>query len=167
MELIDKRAAHSVPIDPGGVLNDYVPFYFTPFSVMMRNINMGSGVQRRANKEIVILVSSLFRLRDLGIRYIFTDMHAYYEWANFYSDLSDLDKIDWGMLQRRDFRRDPDNPTKFERYQAEALVHRHCPVDGLKGVVCYTDDMKQRIERQLADAKVKLPVHAKKDWYFQ
>ena len=57
------------------------------------------------------------------------------------------------MLQRRDFRRDPDNPIKFERYQAEALVHRHRPVDGLKGVVCYTDDMKQRIERQLVDAK--------------
>jgi hypothetical protein len=38
-ELIDKRAHWPVATAPGGVLNDYVPFYFTPFSVMMRNIN--------------------------------------------------------------------------------------------------------------------------------
>lgn len=30
-ELIGKRASHTVPIAPCGVLNDYVPFYFTPF----------------------------------------------------------------------------------------------------------------------------------------
>ena len=36
-ELISKRAVWPVAVPPGGVLNDYVPFYFTPFSVMMRN----------------------------------------------------------------------------------------------------------------------------------
>lgn len=45
-ELIDKRATHPVPLPPGGFLNDYVPFYFTPFSVMMKNIHSGrSGVK--------------------------------------------------------------------------------------------------------------------------
>ncbi len=56
-ELIDKRAAHPVPVGMGGYLNDYVPFYFTPFSPMMKNIHSGwGGIRRRANDEIVILV---------------------------------------------------------------------------------------------------------------
>lgn len=42
-ELINKRASHPVPLPPGGVLNDYVPFYFTPFSVMLNNILTGWG----------------------------------------------------------------------------------------------------------------------------
>jgi hypothetical protein len=34
-ELIGKRARCAVPVPPGGTLSDYVPFYFTPFSIMM------------------------------------------------------------------------------------------------------------------------------------
>ena len=34
-ELIQKRAKHPVPVGPQGYLNDYVPFYFTPFSPML------------------------------------------------------------------------------------------------------------------------------------
>jgi hypothetical protein len=83
-ELTDKRATHPVPLAPGGVLNDYVPFYFTPFSVMMKNIHSGwGGIVRRANEEIVILVSSLPHLRDRDIPFLFTDRHAYYQWANY------------------------------------------------------------------------------------
>ena len=40
-ELIDKRKTWPVPVAPGGVLGDYVPFYFTPFSPMMLNIKSG------------------------------------------------------------------------------------------------------------------------------
>jgi len=166
VDLIDKRAAHPVPILPGGVLNDYVPFYFTPFSVMMRNINTGWGVQQRANEELVILVSALPHLRNLGIPFVFTDMHAYYQWASFYSDLTDLDKIDWNILQRRDFKRDPDDPAKFERYQAEALIHQHCPINGLLGVVCYTEPMREQIEMQLTNQGLTLSVYARAAWYF-
>lgn len=167
VELIDKRSRHRVKIPPGGFLNDYVPFYFTPFSVMMRNINTGwGGVKRRDNEEIVILVSSLYRIRDQGIPYIFTDSHAYYQWSNYYTDLRDLDKIDWRILQSRDFRRDEDDPAKFERYQAEALIHQYCPVDGLFGIVCYTEAMQLQIEKMVKVRKLPLKVYARPGWYF-
>jgi hypothetical protein len=166
-ELIDKRAAHPVPVPPGGFLNDYVPFYFTPFSPMLRNINTGrGGIQKRPNDEIVILVSSLHRVAELGWTYLFTDSHAYYKWASFHSDLSSLDQIDWTLLQRRDFKRDPDDPGKFERYQAEALVHRHLPVEALVGVVCYADGVKLSIDRYLEGRDLKLSVIVKPGWYF-
>lgn len=166
-ELIDKRANHPVPLPPGGLLNDYVPFYFTPFSPMLRNIHTGwGGIQRRPNEEIVILVSSLRHIAGLGLPFLFTDSHAFYQWADFYADLADLDKVDWPLLQRRDFKRDPDDPAKFERYQAEALIHQHLPVSGLLGIVCYTETLKQRIEQELQARNLNLPVYVRTGWYF-
>lgn len=166
-ELIDKRANHPVPLPPGGRLNDYVPFYFTPFSPMLRNIHTGwGGIQRRSNEEIVILVSSLHHVAGLGLPFLFTDSHAYYQWANYYSNVSDLDKVDWLLLQRRDFKRDPEDPAKFERYQAEALIHQYLPIGGLLGVVCYTDALKQSIESEIQTRNLTLPVHVRTQWYF-
>ena len=76
VDLIDKRRSRQVPIAPEGVLADYVPFYFTPFSVMMQNIHSGWSVQQRSNDEIVILVSSLYRVEELGLPFVFTNGHA-------------------------------------------------------------------------------------------
>lgn len=166
-ELIYKRAHHPVPLPPGGWLGDYVPFYFTPFSPMLYNIHTGrGGIQKRPNDEIVFLVSSLHHLAGLGVPFLFTDSHAYYQWANYYSNLTDLDKIDWPLLQQRDFKRDPHDPAKFERYQAEALIHRHVPVGGMLGIVCHTDALKPGIEQELQARNLSLPVHAQPNWYF-
>lgn len=166
-ELIEKRASHPVPIAPGGFLNDYVPFYFTPFSVMMRNVRSGrGGGQPRPNEDILILVSNLRHVANQGLPFIFTDSHAYYRWANYYSDLADLDKIDWPLIQARDFKRDPDDPAKFERYQAEALIYQHCPISGLVGIVCYTEELKLNIERETMARGLTLKVVARTGWYF-
>lgn len=166
-DLIDKRRSRRVPIAPGGVLADYVPFYFTPFSVMMKNIHSGWSVQQRSNDEIVILGSSLYRVEQLGLSFVFTNAHAYPDWTDYYSDLASLGEIDWPILQRRDFKRDPDDPRKMERYQAEALIHHHLPITGLLGIMCYTDAMKEHIEQDVAARGLTLSVHARPGWYFQ
>jgi len=166
-ELIDKRALHRVPLPPGGVLNDFVPFYFTPFSVVVGNINKEwGGIRQLPNEDIVILVSSLYRVRELGLPFLFTDRHAYSGLARYFDDLAMLDQIDWPLLQRRDFKRDPEDPGKLERYQAEALVHRQVPMAALLGVVCFTDTVRAQIERKMADLGLSLPVHTRPGWYF-
>lgn len=166
-DLTEKRGRHAVPIAPFGYLNDYVPFYFTPFSVMMKNIHSGwAGIQRRSNDEILILVSSLHRMSELGLPFVFTDSHAYYQWANYYRDLDDLQHIDWPLLQQRDFKRDADDPAKIERYQAEALIYQHCPVDALLGIMCYTPALQQSIAQQIQLRGLELKVHARPGWYF-
>jgi len=166
-ELTEKRAGHSVTLSPHGYLNDYVPFYFTPFSVMLKNIHGGrGGVKQRHNDEIVILVSSIHKVQSLGLDYLFTDSHAYYRWATYYNKIKDLNKIDWPLLQQRDFRRDADDPAKFERYQAEALVHQHCPVNALLGIICYTDQTRVAIEGLLDEKGINLDVYARTGWYF-
>lgn len=114
----------------------------------------------------MILVSSLHRVHQLGLPYLFTDSHAYYRWANFYRDRADLDKIDWTLLQQRNFKRNPDDPAQFERYQAEALIHQHLPINALLGIVCYTEQLKLNIEQQVQARGLKLQIHAKRGWYF-
>jgi len=166
-ELIEKRAAHNVPIPPGGSLSDYVPFYFTPFSAMMYNILSGRNVRQRCSEEIAILVSSIPHIDAMGLPYIFTDSHAYYRWANFYADPRDLSRVDWDLLQRHDFKRDPDDPAKFERYQAEALVHRHVPIDGLTGIVCHSEAIAEPIRLQVQQRDLSLHVLARPSWYFR
>ena len=166
-ELTHKRATHAVPVGAQGYLNDYVPFYFTPFSPMLKNIHSGwGGVRQRPNEDIVILVSNLYQIQAMGLPYVFTDSHAYYAWSNFYTDLEDLDKIDWLILQARDFQRAPNDPAKFERYQAEALVYQSCPVEALIGMVCYTEDVKVMLDNWLHERKINIPVYARAGWYF-
>lgn len=165
-ELIEKRRHRTVPISPNGTLADYVPFYFTPFSVMMYNIHTGHGVRQRPNEEIAILVSSLRRVEELEINFVFTDRHAYVRTAQYYNDLARLDQIDWDNIQARDFSRNPDDPEKMDRYQAEALVHRHLPTAGLLGIMCYSEDLKLNLEQEVRARGLDLAIHVRPDWYF-
>jgi hypothetical protein len=112
------------------------------------------------------MVSSLRTLQANKIPFLFTDRHAYLVAAQFYSNLADLDQIDWGMLQRRDFSNNADDPSKKERYQAEALIHSHLPVGALAGLVCYNDDVLKSLNAALAKRNQSMTVAKKPGWYF-
>jgi len=156
-----------VPLSPHGVLNDYIPFYFTPFSPMMYNIYTGrGGVEHIPNADVIILVSSLHKVSNLGFPFVFTDKHAYVSTANYYNDLERLHDIDWGLLQQRNFKRDPDDPAALERYQAEALIYEHMPIEGLIGAICYSEELQMQLQN-IADASKKaLRFECRPNWYF-
>jgi len=165
--LIDKRQHRPVPIDPGGILGDYVPFYFTPYSIMMLNIKTGyNGVVKRPNGEIIILVSSIHRLVELDVPFVFTTGHAYLAETEYFNSIDDLERVDWALLQSRNFKRDPDDPGKQARYQAEALVHRKMPVDALLGIACYNAEGKKVAEEQVGQRELALNVKVLPNWYF-
>lgn len=166
-DLIDRRSRHPVPCPPGGMLSDYVPFYFTPFSIMMYNIHTGyGGITRCANEDIVIFVSSLRRVHEMGLPFLFTDQHAYAAGTEFFHDLTELSRIDWALLQSRNFRTDDSDPGKQLRYQAEALIHRHVPLAALSGIGVHNDAVRQRIESWVAAAGANLTVKTLPSWYF-
>lgn len=166
-DLIDRRSRRLVPVAPGGTLSDYVPFYFTPYSLMMFNIHTGYGVEHLKNEDLLIFVSTLVKLREEGLRFVFTDQHAYPSMARYFADISELDQIDWSILQNRDFRHDPEDPGKKERYQAEALVWRHVPLRALHGVCCYSHGVEERIQSMLRERHLDLNVAVRKAWYFE
>jgi hypothetical protein len=164
-ELIAKRMSREIPCGPGGTLADYVPFYFTPYTPMLYNIKTGyNGITKRPIGEIIILVSSLHKVKGAKIPFVFSDRHAYLKTALFSDNLADLkERIIWPTLQARHFRKD--DLDRFEKYQAEALVHKHVPVSVLTGVVCYNDSVRAALQAE-ADARgVELKIIAQPRWY--
>jgi hypothetical protein len=166
-DLIAKRTSRSVPVHPHGTLEDYVPFYFTPYSPMLLNIKTGyNGITRRPNEDIVILVSSLHRLNELQVPFVFSDRHALLETVRFSADIADLDRIDWKILQERDFKRDLNDLQKMERYQAEALIFKRLPVEALLGVACYSATVGAQLETEIRTRRLNHRVLVQPTWYF-
>jgi hypothetical protein len=165
-DIIGKRSYKCVPVTPGGVLDDYIPFYFTPCSVMLYNVITGRGVDRRNEDEIVILVSSIAKLQENHVTFLFTDRHALVAYAQFFDDIAALDKVDWALLRARDFARSDVDPGKVERYQAEVLVHQNVPLAALLGIACYSETSGARVVSMLQEAGIDLTVRVKKEWFF-
>ena len=166
VDLIGRRNQRKVRVGPGGSLSDYVPFYFTPFSIMMYNIHTGYNVRQVPNEEILIVVSSLARIAEFQIPFVFTDQHAYPAMANYYTDVGDLSKIDWTLLNRKDFQHDPDDPGKKERYQAEALIWKHVPLSALLGICSCNADVDANVKAELQNRKLVLQSIVQRGWYF-
>lgn len=166
-DLIEDRRRHQVKISPYGTLADYVPFYFTPFSPMAYRICTGRGVSMRARSELCFLVSSLPHLVESQVRFLITDRHASLATARYFTDLGELSTLNWVDWQTRRFTKDPQNPEPFERYQAEALVHRHLPVAGLLGVVCHDRATHASIEADITSRSLALKLRIRPEWYFQ
>lgn len=167
VDLIDKRSRRTVPILPGGTLSDYVPFYFTPFSIMMYNIHTGyGGITKRENRDIVIFVSSIHRLRELGLPFLFTNQHAYPVDTDYYDQIENLNQVDWPLLQSRNFKTDDDDPGKQLRYQAEALVHQVVPLNALTGLACVNTTVQAELASLIAQHGQSVSVKVTPNWYF-
>lgn len=84
-DLIDKRSHRKVGVGPDGVLS--VSLFTSRHSPsLMYNIHTGYNVRQIPNEEIVILVSSLHKVAELGIPFVFTDQHAYPLMASYFTD---------------------------------------------------------------------------------
>jgi hypothetical protein len=166
-DVIRKRAHRAVPVGSGGTLADYIPFYFTPWSIMLYNIYTGQNVPKVPNEEIVFLVSSLRRIAELGIPFVFTDQHALRKSASHFTDLAILDQLPWNQWNQRDFKIDPEDPGKTDRYQAEALIWRQLPVEALLGVVSYTEDVNARLQAEARRFNRQVDIRVHKGWYFR
>lgn len=166
LDLIAKRSTKRIPIAPGGPFDDYVPFYFTSRSPMLLNVKSGWGVPAIPMREIIVFVTSLHRLTAEGIRFVFSDRHAYLATARFSSDAGDLDRIDWAILANSNFKADPDDPGKKERYQAEALIHQHLPMSAIAGIICHGPAERMKVEQQVIQEGHAIKVIDKPQYFF-
>lgn len=118
-------------VGAGGLLPEYVPFYFCNRSPMLGAIHKGQvPAYQGGQREVVYLVSSVEAVAAAnGLRWCFTDGHAVEAVTDFFDRLADLTKVDraavetwrWGgkwLLSDPDVKR---------RKQAEFLVHGRFP----------------------------------------
>ncbi len=164
-----QRADKAVPCGPGGVLHDYVPFYFAPRSPMLYVIHKGNVQDYQEGQDPVIyLVSDAQSVLAADTGFVFTDGHAIMEMSDFYDDLSQLSKVDWHAMRLKYWYDSPQTPDRKRRRQAEFLVYRYCPWPLVRVVGVISSQMKRRVEAVLADfPRLHRPiVQIKPEWYY-
>lgn len=84
----------------GGVLAEYVPFYFTQRSPMLLAIHKRCvPAYQGGQADVVYLVSSVENVARSDRVWCFTDGHAVEAVTEFYDRLDDLQKVDWGAVR--------------------------------------------------------------------
>jgi hypothetical protein len=157
-----------VPIGPKEVVVDYVPFYFAARSPMLGSIVKGRvSTFQGGQDEIIYLVTSTDRVRDLGLPFVFTDRNAYYAFARYSDDLADLDEfVDWELMEGKWWNNTAAEPDRMERRMAEFLIHGSVPWGAFVGVGAKSDEGCRRVEAVLATVGLEATVRSRPGWYF-
>jgi hypothetical protein len=161
----ERRRRRKVAAAAGGVLGDYVPFYFCPRSVMLYLISQGrvdgyAGGQH----EVVHLVSSVGAAIALGRAWAFTRLHAELAEADPYlEDTAELNQLQWPIIRSNSW--GGDERRKFK--QAEFLVHEQFAWNAVAEIGVATPVARTRVAAILAAAGgPQPPVVVRPDWYY-
>lgn len=166
-KLILERDERTVPLPPYGSFSEYVPFYFGHRSPMLYQISTGwEGVTKTSQNDIVYIVSSLEQLRQHNCQYVFTDGHAASRLTRFFTDVADLNLIDWDTVNSTDWRNTEDDPDRQRRKQAEVLVHGQVPTQAFQFLLTHTDEKAQIVTDLVHQAELTIPVRVSKKAYY-
>ena len=95
-KLQERRARHRVLAGPGGVLHDYVPFYFGARSPMLfANHKNQVPSNPDGQRAMIYLVSTAEAVASQSQHWVFTDGHAIITWTRFFDELNALHHVDW------------------------------------------------------------------------
>jgi len=135
-----RRARRQVPVAAGGVVADYVPFYYAPRSPMLYSIHCGNVPDcHHPQTELVYLVTdadTLFRRQVCCI----TDRNAVLNHAWFSANQTDLETlIDWPLMVARYWNNTPEDLSRKERRMAEFLAHQFVPWNQVQRIAVYDD----------------------------
>lgn len=172
------RAVRPVPNPPGGMVHDYVPFYFAPRSPMLGAINKGNvaGCPWR-QQDIVHVETTVAQVTAGGTPFVFYDRNATLPYSQPFTDLAHLSEVAWDLLTE-DPRLDGyckywhDRPSvdryadRMERRQAEFLAKTRVALSQLTRIGAIDDSHAAQVRAILAAAGVNLPVVVMRDWYF-
>jgi hypothetical protein len=156
-----------IPCGPGGVIHDYVSFYFGVLSPMLLQLKTG---QVRGYTEgqgpLIYLVTQAQSVPPNGVA--FSDGHRLAAFTVWFDSLDRLTEIDWGVVGMRYWKDTRDNPDRQRRKQAEFLVHRQCSWDLITEIGVIDESAKQRVESIQEDypAALRRPVYERRAWYY-
>ena len=152
---------------PGLHVGDCVPFYFCPRSVMLYVISQANHPElafRGGQGLIVHLEADLRRTVTWAEkhqqRWAFTSSNAGSTFFEDYSDLAQLDEIDWNAVRATDWRQCK------EGKQAEFLVERQFPWEMVARIGVLSRRVYQLTSTALAAATYKPPVEIRPEWYY-
>jgi hypothetical protein len=173
------RAQKPIRVGPGGMMHDYVPFYFAPRSPMLYAINQGAvaGCSLR-QEDVVHFETTVENILANGSNFVFFDMNAAIGLSKCFDSLIDLDKIAWDLITEeptldgfcRYFHSKHSPPryaTRMEQRQAEFMVHQSVSLSCITRIGVFDDNRKIAVENFLRQHSLHMLVEVKKqDWYF-
>lgn len=159
LDVQDKRAKVTVPLEPYGTLHDYVPFYFWGTTPMLLK-------NQPQQNDIIFLALKSDMILESGIAFVFTDRHAIIQYAKFYNNLDDLYKLDWEIIKNKYWFNTDEQPDRREKKQAEFLIYKTLPFKHIYGIGVANDNTMQNVESILKDSPYKPIIKIKEEWYF-
>jgi hypothetical protein len=144
----------------GKPLGDYIPFYFASRTPMLYVVQHGFNMVAPTHPEkIIYCVTSIQRIIDLDLDYVFTDGHAVDSFSSLYypADVNNIDAVlDWGAVKAKYWRDENDLDLK-RRKEAEFLVLGDIEVSAILGYVVYNEKaQKQLLDLGINEAKIKI-----------
>ncbi len=163
------RSTNMIHCAPGGVIHDYIPFYFGPRSPMLFQLHTGRVEGYNEGQEpIIYLVSTAQAIESGGVEFVFSDGHGIAKYTKWFNNLIDLSKIDWNTVYADYWASDLDDPDRQRRKQAEFLAYQFCNWSFISAIGVLNNDMKEKVEKILHNFPRELhrPVQIKPKWYY-
>lgn len=164
---VQKRRKSRIP-GTGKRIHDYVPLYFVTHTPMQYVITTSAPTKRRnkvlKQKNLVFIEVDATKVFSLpGV--IFSDGNAASNETSFYSDLADLDKLDWDSIWRPNEYPHCYDPEWKRKKASEILVPDRIPIEFFSRVVVFNheakDDLAIKIKSLINKLKKAVPDH---DW---
>jgi ssDNA thymidine ADP-ribosyltransferase, DarT len=167
-EIIEERDYRPVKCHPSTVVNDYVPFYFSVRTPMLYNIITEHNVNKQLQKDIVYLCCKFTDLIALPKPWCFTDGNAAKKITKFYTDISDINKIDWRSVTTTDFKHDnaDKDEDRIRKKHAEFLVKDKVPSKEIREIAVLNNTVKEQVETIVSSCKLAVEVKVKPNFYF-
>jgi hypothetical protein len=153
-------------LDNGIRLGEYIPFYFGKKTPMLYVVQNGfNRVAPTPAENIVYCVSSVQKIIDMKLDFVFTDGHAVDGFSTQYSakDINQIDTILDKKAINAKYWKDENDLDLKRRKEAEFLVLGDIAIDAVLGFLVSNENAKCRIIESGADASI---VHIKSDYYF-
>lgn len=162
-----RRARTPVPVAAGGVLHDYVPFYFAPRSPMLYTISRGNVEGYTEGQQPVIhLVSTAQIVQSAKLPFAFTDGHAIVAISEFFDDLSQLNRIDWNIMRSRYWFDTIEDGDRKRRRQAEFLVYNSFSWHLITEIGVINTTIHARVQQVLQKFTISGQVRVRPNWYY-
>jgi len=152
----------------GGVVGDYVPFYYAPRSPMLYSIARGNvpGVSSDQD-QIVYLVA---RAQGFSApEFVVTDGNAAAVLTSHFGTHQDMaTRVDWPLMQATYWNDTDADGDRKRRRAAEFLVYRFVPWTAIHAVVVRTAATKHAVDTlyRTQGAQHQPPVSIRASWYY-
>lgn len=195
-EIVDRRGTDAFELPLGGVVNDYVPFYFSPLTSFTFTINRGNvplisptgiNLESANDNDRIFFVCRIDTFQDSGLTYCFSDypLNSVVPPPTIETDLTKLEThIHWDVFDEDQTAKiseigyngvckwfhnvalHPIRQLRSQKRMAEFLVAHAVPMSVVTCIITKSDTMRDRLQVMMEASKWNIPIYAKRGCYF-